>query len=148
MSTLKIVFAALALLAASCSAKAMGPPEIVVDHTACSHCGMLVSELVYAAAYQAADHEPRVFDDIDCMLKAARQETASPITIWLQDAAGAGWIDADEAFVVAAADIRSPMGGGLLAYRDAGAAHKAADARHGRVIGSRQELIDWKGGAK
>jgi len=148
MSTLKIVLAALALLAASCSAKAMGPPEIVVDQSACSHCGMLVSEPVYAAAYQASDREPRVFDDIACMLKAARQETASPITIWLQDAAGAGWIDADDAFVVAAAEIRSPMGGGLLAYRDAGAARQAADARHGRVLRSRQELIDWKGGAR
>lgn len=148
MSTLKIVIAALALLAASCSATAMGPPEIAVDHTACSHCGMLVSEPVYAAAYQAEGREPRVFDDIDCMLNAIRQETASPITIWLQDAAGAGWIDADDAFVVAATEIRSPMGGGLLAYRDAAAAQKTAAARHGRVMRSRQELIDWKGGAK
>jgi hypothetical protein len=40
------------------------------------------------------------------------------------------------------------MGGGLLAYRDAGAARQAADARHGRVLRSRQELIDWKGGAR
>src|SRR6187455_3583862 len=97
MSTPRFVFVAFALLSAACSAKAAGPPEIAVDHTACSHCSMLVSEPVYAAAYQAYGKEPRVFDDIGCMLDAVRRETAVPIDIWVQDAAGAGWLDADEA---------------------------------------------------
>jgi copper chaperone NosL len=148
MSTLRLAVVAFALLAAACGAKASGPPEITVDRTACSHCGMFVSEPVYAAAYQAGGNEPRVFDDIGCMLKAIRTETASPITVWLQDAAGAGWIDAQAATIVASPRIPTPMSGGLLAYADAAAAERAAAAHGGRLLRSLPELTAWNGEAK
>ncbi len=148
MSTPKLVIIVLALLAASCSANAAGHPEIVVDQTTCSHCGMLVSEPAYAAAYHAPDKEPRVFDDIGCMLDAMRHETASPITVWLQDAAGGGWLDADQAVFVTAPSIRTPMNGGVLAYADASAALNTATTHGGRVMRSLQELMTWNGAAR
>jgi len=148
MSTRTLVIVAFALLSAACSASAAGPPEIVVDHTSCSHCGMLVSEPGYAAGYQAPGKEPRVFDDIGCMLEAVRRETAAPIAIWVQDAAGAGWLDADEATFVASRNIPTPMSGGLLAYADAAAAEKAATAHRGEVLRSFQELMTLKGEAR
>jgi copper chaperone NosL len=141
MSTLRLAIVMFALLAAACSAKASGPPEIVVDRTACSHCGLFVSEPAYAAAYQAAGNEPRVFDDIGCMLKALRRETASPVTVWLQDAAGAGWIDSGTANFVASPRIATPMSGGVLAYADPAAAEQAAAAHGGRVMRSLPELM-------
>ena len=147
MPTSPLVIVAFALLATACSAKAAGPPEIVVDRTACSHCGMFVSEPAYAAAYHAPGKEPRVFDDIGCMLEALRRETASPIAIWLQDAAGAGWIDADDAVVVAAPRLRTPMSGGLIAYADAAAAQQAA-AAHGGEVRSLRELMTRNGAAR
>ena len=148
MSTPRLVIVALALLSSACGAQAMGPPELVVDRTACSHCGMYVSEPVYAAAYQVGDNDPRVFDDIGCMLDAVERETASPITIWLQDANGSGWLNADDAFVVHSARIRTPMSGGFLAYADAEAADQAAAAYGGRVTRSLHELKAWNGGSK
>ena len=148
MSTPHLVIVALALLSSACGAQAMGPPEIAVDRTACSHCGMYVSEPIYAAAYQVGDNDPRVFDDIGCMLDAVARETASPITIWLQDAAGSGWIDAENAFVVASSRIRTPMNGGFLAYADAAAAQQAAAADGGRVLTSLQEVKSWNGGPR
>ena len=148
MSTPRFVIVAVALLSAACSAAAAGPPEIVVDRTACSHCGMFVSEPIYAAAYQAHGNEPRLFDDIGCMLEAVRRETASPIEIWVQDAAGAGWLDADRAIFVASVDIRTPMSGGVLAYADAAAAEKAAATHRGSVLRSLPELMTWKGDAR
>ena len=42
---------ALAIWMAACATRADGPPEIVVDRTACSHCGMLISEPASAAAF-------------------------------------------------------------------------------------------------
>lgn len=147
MSTRTLVIAAFALLSAACSAKAAGPPEIVPDTTACSHCGMLVSELIYAAAYQAHGEEPRVFDDIGCLLQAIRRETSTPLDIWVQDAVGAGWLDADKATFVASPQIRTPMSGGLLAYSDAVAAQRAATAHRGDMQ-SLQEVRTWKGDAK
>src|SRR5262245_24799777 len=77
-------------LAASvaCGVRADGPPEILVDRTACSHCGMLISEPLYAAAYRAPGADPRVFDDIGCLLEAARREPhADALRFWFQDAA-------------------------------------------------------------
>jgi copper chaperone NosL len=148
MSKLTFAFVVVALLSTGCSVSADGPPQIVVDRTACSHCSMLVSEPIYAAAYQAGDSEPRVFDDIGCMLDAVRRESASPLTLWLQDAGGSGWMAAADAVVVASPQLRTPMGGGLLAYADAGAAEKAAAANGGRVLRSLPELMAWHGDTK
>ena len=148
MSKLTVAFVVAALLSTGCSASAGGPPRIVVDRTACSHCSMLVSESIYAAAYRAGDNEPRVFDDIGCMLDAIRHESASPLTIWLQDAGGSGWMAAADAMVVALPQLRTPMGGGLIAYAGAEAAEKAAAANGGRVLRSLPELMAWNGDTK
>jgi nitrous oxide reductase accessory protein NosL len=144
---LMVIFA-FALLSAGCSAKASGPPVIVVDRTVCSHCGMLVSELAYAAAYQVRGQEARVFDDIGCMLEALGREGTLPIAVWFQDAAGAEWLHADEAIFVASAHVRTPMSGGLLAYADVSAAEKAASAHQGEVVQSFQQLMIRRGGSQ
>jgi copper chaperone NosL len=136
---------AFALLAAACSAKASGPPEILVDRTACSHCGMLISEPVYAAAYQAHEQEPRVFDDIGCMLESLGRHTTSPATVWVQDVSGKGWLPGSEAIFVASPHLRTPMGGGILAYADAAAADEAATAHQGEVVRSFQRLMTRRG---
>lgn len=145
MWTRRLVIVVFALLAAACGAKAMGPPEIVVDRTACSHCGMLISEPIYAAAYQASGLEPRVFDDIGCMLDALRGETTPPANVWVQNAAGGGWLDANQAIFVAAPKVRTPMGGGWLAHADAAAADKAAAAHGSTVVRSFEALKTQNG---
>ncbi len=106
---------------------------------------MLISELVYAAAYQAAGAEARVFDDIGCLRNAARKETG-PLTAWFHDADTREWIEGTAAVFVTSPEIRSPMGGGLIAYRDRTAAERAAEARHGRVIHTVADMLsDTKG---
>ena len=158
----------------ACGVKADGPPEIQVDRTACSHCGMLVSEPVYAAAYRAPDSDPRVFDDIGCLLEAAQKEpNTGSLRFWFHDAAGllpqdgplatpgrptAGllpqdgplaatgrprgeeWIGRDAVFV-SSPTLRTPMGGGLIAYRDRTAAREAAARHHGSVVDSVGDLL-------
>lgn len=144
----RAVIIVFALLAAGCSAKAAGPPEIVVDRTMCSHCGMLVSEPIYAAAYQTRDEQPRVFDDIGCLLTAVRRESATPHHLWFQDANGGGWLDAGTAVIIATPHVSTPMHGGFLAYADAATAATAAAAHRGDVVGSLPELMTWKGEAR
>ena len=148
MSAPHPIAAALALLVTACSTRAMGPPEIVVDRTACSHCGMFVSEPAYAAAYRVGSGEPRVFDDIGCMLDAVRRETASPLVVWVQDAAGGGWVNAEAAVFVSSAHIPTPMHGGVLAYADPAAATTAAAQHRGDVVPSFQALMTRKGDAR
>jgi copper chaperone NosL len=136
-------FVALTLAGGSaCGAAADGPPQIEVDRTACSHCGMLVSEPVYAAAYRAPGVDPRVFDDIKCLADAARKEPdLASLRFWFHDAASAVWIDGHDAVFVASPSLRTPMGGGLVAYRDRAAARRAALSQHGHVIESVGELL-------
>ena len=141
---------------AACGVRADGPPEVQVDRTACSRCGMLVSEPAYAAAYRTPGSDARVFDDIGCLLEAARREsTAGPIRFWFQDAAspqdgpraargrprGENWIDGETAVFVASPALRTPMGGGLIAYHDRTAAREAAARHRGRVVDSLNDLL-------
>jgi copper chaperone NosL len=131
---------AAALLSAACGVRAEGPPDIVVDRTPCSRCGMLISEPLYAAAYQAPGADARVFDDLGCLRDAARSEPGG-LRIWVHDASDGRWMNGFEAVLVAAPTIRTPMGGGMLAYRDPAAADRAADRHHGRIIRSIADIL-------
>ncbi len=143
-----LIAVAVSLLAA-CHSRPPGPPEIVVDRTACSHCAMFVSEPIYAAAYRVDAREPKVFDDIACLVASMRRESlttdSSGFRVWFQDGNGAGWIDTSAPVLVSSAIFRTPMGGGVLAYRDAAAAAQAASTYHGQVVGSLTNLMNRKG---
>jgi copper chaperone NosL len=148
----------------ACGVRAYGPPEILVDRTACSHCGMLVSEPAYAAAYRAPGADPRAFDDIGCLLEAAQKEPdASSLRFWFQDGTsllrtsphgdplaaagrprGENWIDGRDAVFVSSPALRTPMGGGLIAYRDRAAAREGAARHRGSVIDSLDDLLNSK----
>ena len=117
-----------ALASVACGVRAAGPPDIEVDRTACAHCRMLVSEPRFAAASRAGDADARVFDDIGCLL-ASTAGASGPMQYWFQDAAGGGWIDGADAIFVRAATQRTPMSGGIVAFRSAA----AADALAGQV---------------
>ena len=126
---------------AACGMKAGGPPEIRVDRTACSHCGMLISEPAYAAAYRAPDSDFRLFDDIKCLLDAAQKEPrADALRFWFHDAASAVWIDGTDAVFVSSPSLRTPMGGGLVAYRDRAVAREGAARHQGSVIDALSDL--------
>ena len=136
---------AAALLTSGCGVRAEGPPEIVVDRTPCSRCGMLISETLYAAAYQAPGADARVFDDIGCLRDAARGEQGA-LRIWVHDAADGRWINGFEAILVTSPSIRTPMKGNMLAYRDPAAADRAAGRHNGRVIRSIGEILRKEAG--
>jgi nitrous oxide reductase accessory protein NosL len=135
MKSAPILLATVVWLAA-CGARADGPPAIVVDRSACSHCGMLISVPVYAAALRIPDGGERVFDDIGCLIAAVRRSSLTGARFWFQDAAGSGWIDGDSAVFLASARLRTPMGGGVAAYRTVAEAAQAGGRLGGEVIAS------------
>ena len=147
--TFTMALAGLAVLAAAgCGVRAEGPPEIVVDRTACGHCGMLISEPLYSAAYQAPDREARVFDDIGCLVAAVRAETNPDLRMWFHDASHGEWIEGRDAIFVASPAFRTPMGDGLIAYGDRAAAEQAALRHRGEVVRSVHELLTADGAAR
>lgn len=127
---------------AACGVKADAPPHIEVDRTPCSHCGMLVSEPTFAAAYRRDGFDARIFDDIQCLLNAASGE-ANPerLRFWFHDAATAAWIDRTEAVFVRSARLRTPMGGGLVAFSGRAAAAHGAHQHQGQVVGTLDDLL-------
>lgn len=132
-----------------CGAGADGPPHVEEDRTACAHCGMLVSERMFAAASRAPGQEPHVFDDIACLRAAARKEPdAAVVTYWFHDAGSREWIDGPRATMIHSPELKTPMSGGMVAYADASIARRAAADLNGHVIGSLDELLDWKGAKK
>ena len=131
----------------ACGVRADGPPSIVLDRTACSHCGMLISEPRYAAAYRVQGSPARVFDDIGCLRTALQADGAQgTVRMWFHDASGGEWIDGAEAVLVSAPAIRTPMGGGTIAFMDRAEALAAAAQHRGRIV-TVAELGLRKGGS-
>lgn len=137
---------ATAVWIAACATRADGPPEIVVDRSACSQCGMLISERVYAAALRTPDGRERVFDDIGCLLRAVRDESIVDATYWFHDAATGTVIDGADAVFVRSSALRTPMGGAVIAYRDHAAAQRAAAANGGTIVRPVDALVAPTGG--
>ena len=126
----------------ACGVQADGPPDVHVDRTACAHCGMLVSERIFAAAYRAPGAEAQAFDDIQCLLDAVRREAhPDALRIWVHDAAAGDWIDGRHAAFVGSPALRTPMGGGFIAYRDAAAARERAAKHQGSVVRTFDDLL-------
>lgn len=132
----------LSVQAVACGVKADGPPGIVVDRTPCAHCGMLVSEPAFAAAYRRDGSDARIFDDVGCLLNAISGE-ANPerVRFWFHDAATAVWIDRTEAVFVRSARLRTPMSGGIVAYRGRAAAERGASQHEGVIVGALDDLL-------
>src|SRR5262249_24271565 len=133
-----------------CRASADGPPAIELDRTACSRCGMLVSETLFAAASRDHHGVVRVFDDIGCLRKAHDPADVASTTFWFHDARDGEGIEGWQASFVASASLQTRMGGGFLAFRDRSAAEAEAAARHGSLIASVDELLrdTGNGGAR
>ena len=141
-----LILLATAVWIAACATRADGPPEIVMDRSACSQCGMLISEPVYAAALRTPDGRGRVFDDIGCLLRAVREDSIENAKFWFHDAGDGHWVDGTVAVFVRSHDLRTPMAGGVIAYSDAGAAERAASKSGGSLVRSVGALLAEKGG--
>lgn len=140
-----VITAAALVLSAACGRASDGPPQVAVDQTKCAHCGMLISERVYAAASRAEGEDAEAFDDIACMLDARAKGNADRLQMWVHDAATREWIDAREAVFVKSTNLRTPMGGGVIAFRDRSRAQAAATQHAGRIIASIGELASQHG---
>ena len=131
-------------LAAGCAPRGDGPPEIVLDRTACSRCRMLVSEPIHAAALRVPGAPPQAFDDIGCLLAVLR-EHGPDASAWVHDAAGRGWIDATSAVFVTGPSLRTPMHGSVVAFQHAADAEAYARTHTGAQVTSLARLLATAG---
>jgi copper chaperone NosL len=109
-----LVFAA---LLAACAGVAVKPVDIEANDM-CSFCRMAISEKRYAAEIIDQEENVMKFDDIGCMLRYrdAAGATLKPEAIFVADFESREWLLAEKAFFARPANVKTPMGSGIVAY--------------------------------
>ena len=102
-----------------------GPPAIRYGRDRCDACGMIIGAPPFAAASREGAVVHR-YDDIGCLMTHSSAALASGRARgFVHDMVSETWIDPGAATFVRTAEIQTPMGFGLAAYADAGAARAA-----------------------
>ena len=101
----------------------------------CEHCRMTISDFRYAAEI-IEKRRTHKFDDIGCMLAYAQSKNISPgnARIWVMDFDNSTWIRGDEAYFVTSPEIHTPMGYGIIAFKDPIKAKEVADKNEVEVV--------------
>jgi len=129
----------LAIVAAACgTANAEGPPDINYGRDICVQCGMIINEAKFATAYEVADGEDLIFDDIGGMVLHFRDtgQDMEASAAWVHDYETEEWLVASEAVFVPTLSVTSPMGHSILAFASEERAQSFADD-----VGA--DVIDW-----
>jgi copper chaperone NosL len=124
-----------ALSLTGCGAPKLEPVEIAAEDM-CAFCKMAISEKQYAAEFLDRDGDAHKFDDIGCMANYIVEKKAgdSIAAIYVMDFDSKHWLKAEEASLVASPNFHTPMGGGMVAFKDRSRAEATAAAKEGRQI--------------
>jgi nitrous oxide reductase accessory protein NosL len=120
-----------------------GPVEIETTDT-CDSCGMMISDLRYAAEIIGRDRVWK-FDDIGEMFAFPRKQRLSQNQIkamYVHDFRSGSWLPAESAAYVVVSELGSPMGSGTTAFKDTKAARRFAQSQSGAVRSFAQLLAD------
>ena len=98
---------------------------------------MIISERDFAAQYQISGKNTLKFDDLGCMFHYMNDEHHTDISsIFVIDYDSKQWIDGRSAFYVWTETIKTPMGYGVLAFKESQEAKKFADKENGKYLDS------------
>lgn len=131
------ILVGLAILLASCSPGAgeAQPPEIHYGQDTCDACGMIISEARFAAAIVLTNGEGRKFDDISEMFAYPVKHPQEEVKAWfVHDYRSEVWIRGEKAYFVQGEAIKSPMGGGIVAFADEADAQAFASQVGGKMV--------------
>lgn len=141
MKTLIALIAGLALAVAGIvlapSGERAGPRPIAHGSDACAGCRMHVDRPGFAAEREAGG-AVTVFDDVGCLQRvlAAGGERGR---IWIEDHATGELVALEDATLVRSGGTRTPMGSGIVGFRD-----RAQAERHRARTGGEFVTIDPK----
>jgi copper chaperone NosL len=124
-----------ALLLAGCATPKFEPVEIAAEDM-CAFCKMAISEKKYAAEFLNRDGDVFKFDDIGCMANYIVEKKAgdSIAAYYVVDFDSKQWLKAEEASLVASPNFHTPMGGGMVAFKDRSRAEATATENQGRQL--------------
>lgn len=132
MTTMMPMLLAAALAGCASAEAAPSPRDVRPGLDACEYCHMRVDDARMAAQFVEANGRVRMFDEPGCMAAWMKDHADAAGAPFVADAAGGGWIAAEDAHWVRGA-AGTPMGFGLAAFRDRADAEARAAARGGTV---------------
>lgn len=120
---------------AQCQRRAIEPIAIE-SNDMCSFCRMSISEKRYAAELIDEQGEVFKFDDIGCMANFIKQKknNATVQGTFVMDFDRREWLKAETAFYVRSSELRTPMNGGIVAFKDQSSAEVAIAKYHGTKL--------------
>lgn len=126
---------ATAVMLASCQKVTLVAVPIEA-HDMCSFCRMSISEARYAAELTDSDAEIFKFDDIGCMANFIKQKKgkASITATFVMDFDRREWLAAESAFYVRSSQFKTPMNGGIVAFKDQSSATAAVAKYNGTLV--------------
>jgi copper chaperone NosL len=110
-----------------CGSAEFRPVELMPEDM-CSFCRMAISEKRFAAELMTKDGGVVKFDDTACMLhfRKERIRPESVVATFVLDFDSREWLKFQEAYFVESSQFKTPMGGGLAAFKAKARAEGAA----------------------
>ena len=137
LSTVFILVSGLAALVVltSCQKRAVEPIAVEANDM-CSFCRMSISEKRYAAEVIDKEGQAFKFDDIGCMANFIKQKRndASIQATFVMDFDRREWLEAEKASYVRSSEFKTPMNGGIVAFKDDSSAQVVAAKYHGQML--------------
>ena len=111
-----------------------GTEPINYGRDACAHCRMHISQPGFAGELRDTGGVLTKYDDIGCLLRAMVALHREVPEAWVEDHDGGGFVPLLSASLVRSDRIETPMGYGIIAFKNEGAAQTFARARGGEVL--------------
>ena len=126
---------AMLMVLAQCQRRAAEPVAIEANDM-CSFCRMSISERRYAAELIDEEGEVFKFDDIGCLANFMKQKrnNATIRATFVMDFDRREWLKAENGFYVRSSELKTPMNGGIVAFKDQSSAAAAVAKYHGAKL--------------
>lgn len=125
---------AMVLSAPGCISSSLEPVEIYPEDM-CNRCKMSISDRRFAGEIMVEVSVARKFDDLGCLLKELKERPArDEPPVFAVDFGTRQWVNMKKAYFVRSRSIVTPMGSGLITFKNRSDADRAATKYGGEVL--------------
>ncbi len=111
-----------------------GPEPIDYGRDTCAECRMHVSQPGFAGEMRDRHGALTKYDDVGCLLRAMLKAHRGIPEAWVEDHDGGGFVPLLGAHLVRAGSAGTPMGYGIVAFKNEAAARAFAASRGGEFV--------------
>lgn len=120
------------------SGEGSGPPALYLDDSICAQCGMIISDVRFAAATVVTEDRGAssyLFDDYNCQVNFEVMNPGMTVSSrWAHDYESGQWTNAEQTHYLRSDNLKTPMASHVAAFGSAEAARDARDELGGDVV--------------